>query len=117
MKQIRMITLVAIVCLILGFAGGFVCGRDLLQMRNFQALSLAGGTLQGLHRALADERSRAGGYPESLDGIDGTDYVSGDYSRALAESATYVTTGTGYLLVVGQPHYACVDQTGHIRFK
>lgn len=123
MKKIKettlgvMFCLVVMFCLILGFAGGFVCGRDLLRMRDCQALSLAGGALQGLHRAIDDKRTQTGAYPESLDRINGADFASGDYSRTLVERATYVPTGTGYVLVVGQPHHACVDQTGRIQFK
>jgi hypothetical protein len=76
-----------------------------------QDRSLAGGTLQGLTRALEDQKSKTGKYPNDLNLIDGSSFVTGDYSKSIKSRVLYVRTEQGYFMMVGVPFQAFTDDT------
>ena len=80
-------------------------------------MSLACGTLQGLSRALEVVKTNSGSYPETLASVDESAFVEGDYSAAVAALVLYAKTSDGYIMAVGAPNMAVVNQTGHITLR
>ncbi len=107
------IALTGFVCL----SSGFIVGKFSESVKFAQDRSLASGTLQGLARAVENERRRTGKYPENLELLDGSSFVTGDYSREVATRVVYIPTEKGYFMAVGSPFQAFTDQTGHIQTK
>jgi hypothetical protein len=111
--NVRTLLFLGFICL----CGGFLCEKSLDKIKITQNMSRAGGTLQGISRALEDEKSKSGKYPEDLKLLDGSSFVTGDYSKEMATRVIYIRTEQGYFMMVGSPFHAFTDQTGHIQFK
>ena len=110
MKVQMPIIVVVLGCMCLG--GGFLAGVHWKRME----MSLAGGTLQGFCRALDAYKSEKGEYPEKLALVDGSSFVTGDYSSEIAARIVYFRTEKGFFMMVGLPAQAFTDETGHIHF-
>jgi hypothetical protein len=106
--------LIKIIAVFLCLIGVFFGGRLYEKAEFLPQGSLMRGTLDGLRKALEHEKDKTGKYPENLKSLDGASFEDGDYSRKLAESALYIRTETGYVLILGNPSFIFIDQTGAI---
>jgi len=109
--------LIIILAGIIGFSGGILFEKFSTNRRMVQNMSHAFGTLDGLSRALESEKDKIGNYPKNLNSIDGSSFVTGDYTKEMAERVIYVRTEQGYFMAIGLPVLVFTRQAGNIEVR